>query len=68
MSEILERPMSTTTAAATPLVKVRDLSVRFVSRDATMHAVNGVDIDLAAGRCSASSANPARASRSPCGR
>jgi peptide/nickel transport system ATP-binding protein len=49
MSEILERPMSTTTAAATPLVKVRDLSVRFVSRDATMHAVNGVDIDLAAG-------------------
>ncbi len=39
-----ERP-----AAATPLVRVRDLSVRFVSRDATVHAVNGVDLDLAAG-------------------
>jgi peptide/nickel transport system ATP-binding protein len=36
-------------AAATPLVRVRDLSVRFVSRDATVYAVNGVDFDLAAG-------------------
>ncbi len=31
-----------------PLVRVRDLAVRFVSRDATVHAVNGVDFDLAA--------------------
>ena len=31
------------------LVRVRDLSVRFVSPDATVHAVNGVDLDLAAG-------------------
>jgi peptide/nickel transport system ATP-binding protein len=30
------------------LVHVRDLVVRFVSRDATVHAVNGVDFDLAA--------------------
>jgi peptide/nickel transport system ATP-binding protein len=31
-----------------PLVHVRGLTVRFVSRDATVHAVNGVDFDLAA--------------------
>ncbi|WP_270934830.1 ABC transporter ATP-binding protein, partial [Falsiroseomonas oryzae] len=30
-----------------PLVHVRDLLVRFVTRDATVHAVNGVDFDLA---------------------
>ncbi len=30
-----------------PLVHVRGLKVRFVSRDATVHAVNGVDFDLA---------------------
>jgi peptide/nickel transport system ATP-binding protein len=30
-----------------PLVHVRDLQVKFVSRDATIHAVNGVDLDLA---------------------
>ena len=29
------------------LVHVRDLNVRFVSRDATVHAVGGVDFDLA---------------------
>jgi peptide/nickel transport system ATP-binding protein len=29
-----------------PLVHVRGLTVRFVSRDATVHAVNGVDFDL----------------------
>jgi peptide/nickel transport system ATP-binding protein len=32
-----------------PLVQVRDLSVRFVSRDATVNAVNGVSFDLARG-------------------
>lgn len=32
-----------------PLVHVRDLKVRFVSRDATVHAVNGVDFDLMQG-------------------
>jgi peptide/nickel transport system ATP-binding protein len=36
-------------AATAPLVRVRDLSVRFVSRDATVYAVNGVDFNLAAG-------------------
>ncbi|MFG1462397.1 ABC transporter ATP-binding protein [Xanthobacter sp. DSM 24535] len=30
-----------------PLVKVRDLNVAFVSKEATLHAVNGVNFDLA---------------------
>jgi peptide/nickel transport system ATP-binding protein len=34
---------------AQPLVRARDLTVRFVSRDRTVHAVNGVDLDLAQG-------------------
>jgi peptide/nickel transport system ATP-binding protein len=38
--------MSTPNTAA-PLVHARNLTVRFVSRDATVHAVNGVDFDLA---------------------
>ncbi|WP_376099831.1 ABC transporter ATP-binding protein [Roseomonas sp. CCTCC AB2023176] len=33
--------------SAAPLVQARDLQVRFVSRDATVHAVNGVSFDLA---------------------
>ncbi len=32
-----------------PLVRARDLHVSFVSRDATVKAVNGIDLDLAAG-------------------
>jgi peptide/nickel transport system ATP-binding protein len=32
-----------------PLVKVQDLSVQFVSRDATVHAVNGVSFTLERG-------------------
>lgn len=32
-----------------PLIRLRDLHVRFESRDRTVHAVNGVDLDLAAG-------------------
>ncbi|WP_149536285.1 ABC transporter ATP-binding protein [Siccirubricoccus phaeus] len=48
MSEILERPV-VTTAAASPLITMRDVHVRFVTRDRTVHAVNGVDLDLAAG-------------------
>ncbi|MGV6874692.1 ABC transporter ATP-binding protein [Pseudochelatococcus sp. B33] len=32
-----------------PLVRARDLHVRFVSRDATVNAVNGIDLDLAEG-------------------
>ncbi|MCP5152419.1 MAG: ABC transporter ATP-binding protein [Ectothiorhodospiraceae bacterium] len=31
------------------MVSIRDLRVSFVSRDATVHAVNGVDLDLARG-------------------
>ncbi|MFC7539741.1 ATP-binding cassette domain-containing protein [Siccirubricoccus deserti] len=48
MSEVMERPAVGTTQAA-PLVRMRDVHVRFVTRDRTVHAVNGVDIDLAAG-------------------
>jgi len=49
MSEVLERPMTATAAAASPLVRLRDLHVTFVTRDRTVHAVNGMDMDLAAG-------------------
>ena len=35
--------------AAAPLVRARNLTVRFVNRDTTVHAVNGVDLDLAQG-------------------
>ena len=48
MSEVLERPATATTTAV-PLVRLRDLHVRFVTRDRTVHAVNGVDMDLAPG-------------------
>ncbi|MCU0984883.1 MAG: ATP-binding cassette domain-containing protein, partial [Acetobacteraceae bacterium] len=33
-------------AATTPLVAVRDMTVKFVSKDATVHAVNGVTFSL----------------------
>ena len=36
-------------SGAAKLVEARDLNVRFVSRDATVSAVNGVSFDLAAG-------------------
>lgn len=35
--------------AVTPLVQIRDLSVVFESRDAAVHAVNGIDFELARG-------------------
>ena len=35
--------------ASAPLARLRDLHVKFVTRDRTVHAVNGVDLDLAAG-------------------
>jgi peptide/nickel transport system ATP-binding protein len=37
------------TPNASPLVAVRDLTVRFISRDATVNAVNGISFDLARG-------------------
>ena len=37
------------TDAPAPLARLRDLHVKFVTRDRTVHAVNGVDLDLAAG-------------------
>jgi peptide/nickel transport system ATP-binding protein len=40
---------ATPAAAPRPLVKLRDLHVTFQTRDRTVHAVNGVDLDLAAG-------------------
>ncbi|MCO6417083.1 ABC transporter ATP-binding protein [Siccirubricoccus sp. KC 17139] len=48
MSEVLERPVVSSTSAS-PLITMRDVHVRFVTRDRTVHAVNGVDLDLAAG-------------------
>ena len=45
---VAERPAATAGEAA-PLVRVRGLEVAFVSRDATVQAVNGVDFDLARG-------------------
>ncbi|RVT95637.1 ABC transporter ATP-binding protein [Rhodovarius crocodyli] len=35
--------------AATPLMRLRDVHVTFQTRDRTVHAVNGVDMDLAQG-------------------
>ncbi|GAA2986264.1 peptide/nickel transport system ATP-binding protein [Microbacterium terrae] len=36
-------------AAGTPLLQVRDMAVDFQTMDGTVHAVEGVDLDLAAG-------------------
>ncbi len=36
-------------ANGAPLIRLRDLHVKFEGRDRTVHAVNGVDLDLAAG-------------------
>ncbi len=47
MQEVLDRSKATATAA--PLVTVQDLVVRFVSKEATVHAVNGVSFTLEAG-------------------
>ncbi|MBY0339149.1 MAG: ABC transporter ATP-binding protein [Acetobacteraceae bacterium] len=44
----MEAP-SPVAAAGQPLVRLRDLNVTFRTRDRTVHAVNGVDMDLAAG-------------------
>ncbi|HMJ45277.1 MAG TPA: ABC transporter ATP-binding protein [Pseudolabrys sp.] len=41
--------MASVTEPATPLVRVSDLTVRFVSRDATVQAVDGVSFDLMPG-------------------
>ena len=37
-------------SGAEPLAEIRDLSVRFVSREATVHAVNGVSFTVRARR------------------
>ncbi len=42
-------PASSAGSATTPLVEVEDLMVRFVSRDATVHAVNGVSFTVKPG-------------------
>jgi peptide/nickel transport system ATP-binding protein len=41
------------------------LKVEFVTRRGTLRAIDGVSFDIAKARCSAWSANPAPASRSP---
>jgi peptide/nickel transport system ATP-binding protein len=42
-------PAVTPSATARPLVEVRDLTVKFVSREATVQAVNGVSFEMAPG-------------------
>ena len=50
MNAIMDKPILGGTAAAKqPLVTIRDLNVAFVTRDRTVHAVNGVDLDVGAG-------------------
>jgi peptide/nickel transport system ATP-binding protein len=50
MNAIMDKPIPGGTAASqAPLVAIRDLNVAFVTRDRTVHAVNGVDLDVAAG-------------------
>ncbi len=43
------RATTPATTTETPLLQVRDLHVRFVTRERTVHAVNGVSFDLAKG-------------------
>jgi peptide/nickel transport system ATP-binding protein len=42
-------PAGPASTAAVPIVSVRDLAIRFVMRERTVHAVNGVSFDLAPG-------------------
>ncbi|MFN4089637.1 MAG: ABC transporter ATP-binding protein [Alphaproteobacteria bacterium] len=42
-------PAATPEQAADPILSIRDLHVKFVTRDRTVHAVNGVSFDLARG-------------------
>jgi ABC-type dipeptide/oligopeptide/nickel transport system ATPase component len=44
-----------------PLVSIRDLKVTFTGGAKPVRAVAGVDLSLARGECSRSSASPARA-------
>jgi ABC-type glutathione transport system ATPase component len=53
----------TTTPYTHPLVEVNDLHVRFVTREATVHAVNGVSFSARGAKSCAFSASPARARR-----
>lgn len=46
-----------------PLLSVQGLAVDFATMDGVVHAVEGVDLDINAGRPSRSWASPARASR-----
>ena len=42
-------PLETTPGAGAPLLQVRDMAVDFETIDGTVHAVEGVDLDIAAG-------------------
>jgi peptide/nickel transport system ATP-binding protein len=42
-------PVRSAPAVPSPVVSVRDLAIRFVTRERTVHAVNGVSFDLAPG-------------------
>ena len=47
------------------LLEIKDLEVQFHTMDSDVHAVNGIDLTIDAGRPSASSARPAQARRPP---
>lgn len=49
MSALAETAAPAAEPAEDAIVQVRDLTVRFVTREATVHAVNGVNFDLNAG-------------------
>ena len=55
------RPRQTELRRCRRSCEVDDLTVKFVSREATVQAVNGVSFEWRRARCCASSANPARA-------
>ena len=57
-----------TTETKTPLVSVRDLSVKFVSREATVNAVNDVSLTVQHGEVQYHQRVRARAKASACGR
>ncbi|WP_404445671.1 ABC transporter ATP-binding protein [Microbacterium marinum] len=42
-------PLETTPGAGAPLLQVRDMAIDFETIDGTVHAVEGVDLDIAAG-------------------
>jgi peptide/nickel transport system ATP-binding protein len=49
LADATSQPTSSRSAAVRPLVEVKDLAVKFVSREATVQAVNGVSFEMMPG-------------------